>query len=109
MQIKNQMVYLFEMWSKIKSLWKKIPKWMRIIIWIAPFAIAIYIIPIFHSSNKEVVDNHIHEEAFGFNKSNQVEQCRIKYCYNKKNCSKNDKYIKCVEQRVERAQGELEK
>ena len=63
MRIKNQMIYLLEMWAKIKSRWAKIPKWMRIVIGVAFFVLAIYVLPVFHSSKKEFVDSHIHEKA----------------------------------------------
>ena len=110
MRIKNQMIYLLEMWAKIKSRWAKIPKWMQIVIKLALFVLAIYFLSVFHSSKKELVDSRIHEEASEFNKNKQVKQCRMKHCYkDMKNCSKNDKYKKCVEQRIERAKENFEK
>ena len=98
------------MWDKIKSQWAKIPKWVQLVIKVVLFVLAIYFLPIFHSSKKELVDSRIHEKASAFNKNEQVKQCQMKHCYkDKKNCSKNDKYKKCVEQRIERAKESFEK
>ena len=104
------MIYLLEIWATIKNRWTKTPKWIKILFGVVFFVFAIYFLPSLQNSKKELVDNRIHEEAYYFNKHKQIKQCRMKYCYkNVKNCSNNEKYKKCVEERIERAKENFEK
>ena len=65
----------------------------------------------FKSAKKKLVDERIHKESFEFNESQQVVQCRMKYCLDpdEEDCvkKKESPIKKCVDKRLKKAKEKL--